>query len=79
MEIFKNLLSVEWFLLMEKEAMELEEGVVIEDILNAYIVREWDTPKRTITLYMAFLTRKSIFPKLKVLRQSPVMKNIRNI
>jgi len=29
-------------------------------VLNAHIVREWDTPWRTVTLYVAFLTRVNI-------------------
>ena len=59
--------------------MELEEGVVVEDVLNAHIVREWDTPKRIVTLYMAFPTRQPMFPNLKVRSQSSLMKNIKNI
>jgi len=59
--------------------MVLEEGVVVEDVLNAHIVIGWATPKRGVTIYMAFLTTQSIFPYLNILSQSFLMKNIRNI
>ena len=73
-DIFKNLFSLlPWFLLVEKE------GVVVEGILNVHIVKECVVPKRIVTLYMAFLTRQPIFLNLKLLSQSSIMKNIKNI
>lgn len=54
-------------------------GMVIEDVLNAYIVNKWATSKSIGTLDMAFLTRQPIFPNLKVLNQNSLMKNTMNI
>jgi len=62
-----------------KGIVALEEGVVVEAILNAHILKEWATLKRSVIHYMAFLTRQPIFQNLKVLSQSFVMKNIENI
>jgi len=63
---------------VEKEVLELEEGVVVEGVLNANIVKAWITPRRTITLYMSSLTRHPIFINMKVLSKGYLMKNIKN-
>jgi len=33
------------------DVVALEEGVVVEVVLNAYIVKEWTTPKGIVTLH----------------------------
>ena len=52
---------------------------MVKDVLNAHIVKECITPKIIITHYMASLTGQPIFPKLKVLSQNSLLKNIRSI
>lgn len=64
-EIFKNLLSLlPWFILSEKETVTLEEGVVVESVLNVHIAKEWFTPNTIVTLYMAFLKNQQIWAKV---------------
>ena len=55
---------------MNAEVVAIEEGVlVVEDVLNAYIVKDWVALKKIITLYMVSFTRQPIFSILKFLSQ----------
>jgi len=77
--MFKNLQSyLPWYLHVEKEVVALEEDVLVEGSIHI-VVKEWATPKGIVILCMAFMTRQPIFPNLKLLNQSSLMKNIRNI
>ena len=59
--------------------MELEEGILaVEGLLNTHL-KEWVTPNKIVTLYVSSLTRQPIFPNLKFLSQSSLVKNVRNI